>query len=55
MRPNPKFEVVPLQLRRQDISAFDAFHEDRVREDLARFADSPGLFEQYAQRARIRD
>lgn len=54
MRPSPKFEVVPLQPRRQDLSAFDAFHEDRVREDLARFADSPGLFEQYAQRARVR-
>jgi hypothetical protein len=54
MRPSPKLEVVPLLPRQHDPARFDAFHEDRVRNDLAKFADAPGLFEQYAERARVR-
>src|SRR5206468_8095402 len=34
--------------------SLDAFHEDRVRQDLAIFARSPGIFAQYVERARIR-
>src|SRR5580700_2966513 len=32
----------------------DAFKEDRVMYDLARLAQSPGLFQKYVERARIR-
>jgi hypothetical protein len=54
MRPRPKLEVLRPPLRRDDSAALDAFHEDRVREDLARFAEAPGLFQQYVERARVR-
>jgi hypothetical protein len=54
MRPRPKLEVVSPLLGGHDRAALDAFHEDRVRHDLARFAEAPGLFEQYVERARVR-
>jgi hypothetical protein len=54
MSTKPKLEIVPSLPRELDPAAFDAFHEDRVRRDLARVATSPGLFAQYAERARIR-
>src|SRR5580658_4689606 len=54
MTPTPKLEVLPPLPREREPSALDAFHEDRVRRDLARFASEPGLFGQYAERARIR-
>src|SRR5450631_2509447 len=53
MRPNPKLEVIPLAPQRNP-QGLDAFHEDRVRQDLSRFAEAPGLFEQYVERARVR-
>ena len=53
MQPKPKLEVLAAVLRRGDQAALDAFHEDRVRQDLARFAEAPGLFEQYVERARV--
>jgi hypothetical protein len=54
MRPGPKLEIVPPLPRQHDPSALDHFHEDRVRRDLARFAEAPGLFAQYVERARVR-
>jgi len=54
MNPKPKLEVLPPILRQHDPAALDAFHEDRVRQDLARFAQAPGLFTQYVERARVR-
>lgn len=54
MRPRPKLEILPALPRRDDAAALDAFHEDRVRQDLARFADAPGLLEQCAARLRVR-
>lgn len=54
MRLRPKLEVVPPSLRERDATALDAFHEDRVRQDLARFAEAPGLLERYIERARVR-
>jgi hypothetical protein len=54
MRPRPKLEVLPPLLRQHDPATVDAFHEDRVRRDLARFAQAHGLFEQYVERARVR-
>src|ERR1700686_2629751 len=54
MRPKPKLEVIPPLLRQHDPGALDAFHEDRVRRDLARFAQAPGLFDKYVERARVR-
>src|SRR5258708_3435342 len=54
MRLRPKLEVLAPLLRPQGPAALDAFHEDRVRQDLARFAAVPGLFEQYVERARVR-
>jgi hypothetical protein len=54
MTPKPKLEVLPVLTRDDDPTRFDSFHEDRVRQDLAKFAKSPGLFEHYAARARIR-
>jgi hypothetical protein len=53
MLPRPKIEVLPPP-RRRDSAAFDAFHEDRVREDLAEFSDASGVLDKYVQRARIR-
>jgi len=49
-----RLEVLPPLPRDHDPAALDAFHEDRVRRDLARFANEPGLFGQYAERARVR-
>lgn len=54
MRPRPKLEVLPPLLRQPDPAVLDPFHEDRVRQDLARLAEAPGLFEQYVERARVR-
>jgi hypothetical protein len=54
MTPKPKLEVLPPLPREHEPAVLDAFHEDRVRRDLARFASEPGLFGQYAERARIR-
>jgi hypothetical protein len=54
MKLRPKLEVLPPLLRQHDPATFDAFHEDHVRRDLARFAKAPGLFEQYVERARVR-
>ena len=54
MRPAPKLEIVPPLPRQHDPSALDHFHEDRVRRDLARFAEAPNLFAQYVERARVR-
>jgi hypothetical protein len=52
--PKPKLAVLAPPPRECDPAALDAFHEDRVRRDLARFASEPGLFGQYAERARVR-
>lgn len=54
MRPRPKFEVLPPLPRERDPLAMDAFHEDRIQQDLARFSRSPGLLEKYIERLRIR-
>jgi hypothetical protein len=54
MTSQRKLEVLPPLPREQDPAALDAFHEDRVRRDLARFASEPGLFGQYVERARVR-
>lgn len=54
MKPRHRLEVVPFPLGEHDPAALDAFHEDRVRRDLATFAAAPGLFEQYVERARVR-
>lgn len=53
MVPKPKIEILPIPSRR-DPAASDAFHEDRVREDLAELSEAPGILEQYLHRARIR-
>jgi hypothetical protein len=53
MLPKPKLEILPTP-RRRDPAVFDAFHEDRVREDLAEFSEAPGILEQYLHRARVR-
>jgi len=54
MRLKPKIEIVPALSRQIDQRDLDAFHEDRVRQDLARFAEAPGLFTLYVERARVR-
>jgi hypothetical protein len=54
MLPKPKVEVLPLVTRRRDPVAFDAFHEERMRADLAEFSEAPGVLEQCIQRASIR-
>jgi len=54
MTPKPKLEVLPALPRERDLAAHDAFHEDRVRRDLGRFADEPGLFGQFEERLRVR-
>jgi hypothetical protein len=54
VNPKPKLEVLPLLHREGDPAVLDAFHEDRVRRDLARFASESGLFGQYAERIRVR-
>jgi hypothetical protein len=54
MSLRPKLEVIPPLPRHRDPAKFDAFHEDRLRHDLAVFAEAPGLFEQYVERARVR-
>src|SRR5690242_12844527 len=46
MRPRPKLEVLPPVLRQHDPGIIDAFDEDCIRQDLARFAQAPGLFTQ---------
>jgi hypothetical protein len=54
MNPKAKLEVIPTRSRQHDLAARDPFHEDLVRQDLARLANAPGLFEQYVERARVR-
>ena len=54
MKPRPKLEVLIPLPNQHDPARLDAFHENRVRSDLAMFAEAPGLFEQYVQRARVR-
>jgi hypothetical protein len=54
MLPKAKIEILAPVPRRSDPAAFDAFHENRMREDLAEFSEAPGLLEQYIQRARVR-
>jgi hypothetical protein len=54
MSPKPKLEVLQPVRRQHDQAALDHFHEDRVRQDLARFAQAPSLFAQYVERARVR-
>jgi len=54
MRLKPKLEVVTPSLRQHDREAVDPFHEDRLRHDLSRFGDAPGLIDQYLERARVR-
>jgi hypothetical protein len=54
MREKNKLEILPTPARRQDLSPLDPFDEARVRQDLARFAQAPGLLEQYIERARVR-
>ena len=54
MEPKNKVEILPSVLRRCDTTAFDAFHENRLRQDMAEFSEAPGVLEQCFQRARIR-
>jgi hypothetical protein len=54
MLPEPKLEILLPNRRRRDTAIFDAFHENRVREDLAEFSETSGLIEQYMYRASIR-
>ena len=54
MLPKPKVEILPPVPHRREPASFDAFHEDRVREDLGEFSEAPGVLDQYVQRARIR-
>ena len=54
MTPKPKLEVLQPLPRECDSAALDAFHEERVRRDLVRFASEPGLFGQCAERIRVR-
>jgi len=54
MRPKPKLEVVAPLPSNAIAMTLEAFHEDRIRQDLARLAIAPGLFEQYIERARVR-
>jgi hypothetical protein len=54
MLPKPKIEILPTASRRRDPIAFDPFHEDRVREDLAEFSEATGVLEQCIQRASVR-
>lgn len=55
MNPKPKIELLP-PVRRELVAsvALDSFDEAHVRRDLARFANMPGIFTQYVERARIR-
>jgi len=54
MKPRLKLEVLPSPVRHNGQLALDPFDENRVHQDLARFARAPGLFDQYVQRARVR-
>ncbi len=54
MKPKTKLEVLPTPPRAVDPVAHDAFHEDRLRRDLARVAGDPSLFTQILERSRIR-
>jgi hypothetical protein len=54
MTSKARVEVLPSPARETDPARFDAFHEERVRRDLARFAAEPSVFAQYAERARVR-
>jgi hypothetical protein len=54
MLPKLKLKIVPPTAVRRGSLAPDAFHEDRVREDLADFSDAPGVLHKYFQRARTR-
>lgn len=54
MSLNPKLEVLPPLPRQHDPAKFDAFHENRLRQDLAVFSEAPSLFDQYVERARVR-
>ena len=53
MTAKNKLEILPLP-REHDPVAMDAFHEDRIRQDLARFSKLPGMLEKYIERLRIR-
>ena len=54
MSSKPKIEVLPPLPRQYDPVHHDAFHEDRVRQDLAQFARAPSIFDQYVKRALVR-
>src|ERR1035438_1985360 len=49
-----KLQILPSLIRGYDVASHDAFHEGRVRHDLASLVDTPGLFQKYIERARIR-
>lgn len=49
MLPKAKIEVLSPVPRRSDPAAFDAFHENRMREDLAEFSEAPGLLDRKRQ------
>lgn len=50
----PKLQVLPPKPRRCDFPARDAFHEDRVQQDLVTFSEAPGVVAKCIERARIR-
>jgi hypothetical protein len=54
VKPKPSLEVLPPLPRAHDPAALDAFHEHRVRQDLAILARTPGMLAKYVERARIR-
>src|SRR5205807_1619611 len=54
MLPKTKVEILAPVPRRRDAAALDAFHEDRIGEDLAEFADASGILERCVRRASVR-
>jgi hypothetical protein len=54
MELKPRLRVLSSLPRGYDVAAHDAFHEGRVRHDLATLAGNPSLFQNYIERARVR-
>jgi hypothetical protein len=54
MTSKARVEILSPPARETEVTRFDAFHEERLKRDLARFDAEPSVFAQYAERARVR-
>lgn len=54
MSARKKFELVPVPPRELERPTFDAFSEGRVQDDLAAFAEAPGVLGKCLERTRVR-